>query len=42
MKRLVSCLALLVLLAAVPALAYDGPVEKKAFSVPSYTTFLTE
>lgn len=38
MKRLAWCLALLVLLAAVPALAYDGPVEKKAFAMPSYTT----
>ena len=38
MRRLAWCLALLVLLAAVPALAYDGPVEKKAFSMPFYTT----
>jgi homoserine acetyltransferase len=38
MKRFASCLALFVLLAVVPALAYDGPVEKKAFAMPSYTT----
>ena len=38
MKRLAWRLALFVLLAAAPALAYDGPVEKKAFAMPSYTT----
>jgi len=38
MKRLAWCLVLVVLQVAAPALAYDGPVEKKAFSMPSYTT----
>src|SRR3970040_210451 len=38
MKRLARRLALLVLLAAAPALAYDRPVENKAFSMPSYPT----
>lgn len=31
-------LALLLLLAAAPGWAYDGAVEKKAFSLPAYTT----
>jgi homoserine O-acetyltransferase len=38
MKRLIALLPLLVLLAAGSAPAYDGPVEKKAFSMPLYTT----
>ena len=31
-------LAFLLLLVALPSWAYDGPVEKKVFSLPSYTT----
>lgn len=31
-------LTLLLLAMALPALAYDGPVEKKVFTMPSYTT----
>ena len=36
--RLSPMLALILLLNAVLALAYDGPVEKKTFTMPSYTT----
>src|SRR5436305_840129 len=38
MNRLVGCLTVLVLLAAMPAWAYDGIVEKKTFAMPAYTT----
>src|ERR1017187_2361156 len=36
--RLSPMLALILLLNAVLALAYDGPVDKKTFTMPSYTT----
>jgi len=38
MKRFAGCLALLILAAAAPVRAYDGPVEKKAFTMSAYTT----
>jgi homoserine O-acetyltransferase len=38
MNRLVGYLTMLVLLAAMPAWAYDGIVEKKTFAMPAYTT----
>jgi homoserine O-acetyltransferase/O-succinyltransferase len=39
MRYLVCGLALLVLLlSALPGVAYDGPVDKKTFAMPSYTT----
>src|SRR5712691_7135508 len=38
MNRLVDCLTAFVLLAAVPAWAYDGIVEKKTFAMDAYAT----
>src|SRR3989454_234084 len=38
MNRVVGSLTALVLLAAAPAWAYDGIVEKKTFAMPTYTT----
>jgi homoserine O-acetyltransferase len=38
MRRSAAGLGLLVLLAVTPARAYDGPVTKQVFSLPSYTT----
>ena len=39
MRRTVGLvLTLLLLTLAIPGWAYDGPVEKKVFTMPSYTT----
>lgn len=38
MRKIVFGLTAAALLLTVPAFAYDGPVEKKTFALPSYTT----
>ncbi len=38
MRRIVGCAVLLVLILAAPVFGYDGPVDKKVFSMPAYTT----
>jgi len=38
MRHLSGTILILLLLVAAPGWAYDGPVEKKTFSMPAYTT----